>query len=86
MPILGLVPFGWGNIGVYMPCQTYLVDAFPDYAASAVAACRASLSIFGAFFPLIGPALYNSLGFGWGNTVLGLIGVAILPIPIVLYK
>ena len=73
-------------IGIFLPCQTYLVDAFPDYAASAVAASRASLSIMGTFLPLAGPALYQSLGFGWGNTVLGLIAVVMMPIPILLEK
>jgi hypothetical protein len=69
-----------------MPCQTYLVDAFPEYAASAVAAVRTSLSIVGAFLPLAGPPLYRSLGLGLGNTALGLIALVLTPIPMLFYK
>lgn len=86
MPIVGLVPFGWGMIGIFLPCQTYLVDVFPNYAASAVAACRACLSVLGAFLPLAGPPMYQSLGIGVGSTVLGAIALVMTPIPVLLFK
>lgn len=81
-----MVPFGFGMVGIFLPCQTYLVDAFPGYSASAVAASRTSLSIVGAFLPLAGPPLYQSLGYGLGNSVLGLIALVMTPIPALLYK
>lgn len=84
--IVGMVPFGFGMVGIFLPCQTYLVDAFPGYSASAVAASRTSLSIVGAFLPLAGPPLYQSLGYGLGNSVLGLIALVMTPIPALLYK
>ena len=37
---------------------------------------------FAAFVPLAGPSLYKNLGLGWGNSVLGFIGVAFLPVPL----
>lgn len=86
VPIVGLMPFGFGMLGIFLPCQTYLVDAFSNYSASAVAASRTSLSIAGAFLPLAGPPLYRSLGLGLGNTVLGLIALVMIPIPMLLYK
>ena len=43
-------------------------------------------SILGTFLPLAGPPLYTSLGLGWGNSVLGFIAVALVPIPILLYR
>ncbi|KAF2092994.1 putative MFS multidrug transporter [Rhizodiscina lignyota] len=86
VPIIGMIPFGFGMLGVFMPCQTYLVDAFSIYAASAVAAMRTSLSIYGTFLPLAGPSLFRSLGLGWGNTVLGFISLIMAPIPILFYK
>ncbi|KAL2758000.1 hypothetical protein ACRALDRAFT_1040113 [Sodiomyces alcalophilus JCM 7366] len=84
--IVGMVPFGFGMVGIFVPCQTYLVDVFPLYAASAVAASRASMSVLGAFLPLAGPPLYESLGLGIGNTVLGVIALVMTPIPMLLYK
>lgn len=86
VPIVGMVPFGFGMVGIFVPCQTYLVDVFPLYAASAVAASRTSMSILGAFLPLAGPPLYESLGLGVGNTVLGVIALVMTPIPTLLYK
>lgn len=81
-----MVPFGFGMVGIFLPCQTYLVDAFPGYSASAVGASRTSLSIVGAFLPLAGRLLYRALGYGLGNTVLGLIALVMTPTPALLYK
>jgi len=43
-------------------------------------------SVIGTFLPLAGPPLYQNLGLGWGNSVLGFIAVALIPIPILLYR
>jgi hypothetical protein len=44
------------------------------------------MSIGGAFLPLAGPPLYKAVGYGIGNTILGLIALLMIPIPIVFYK
>jgi len=85
-PLVGLVPFGFGMMGIFIPIQTYCIDAFPMFAASAVAALTVSRSLFGAFLPLAGPAMYASLGLGWGNSVLGFIAIALIPAPALIYK
>ncbi|KAF2403326.1 MFS general substrate transporter [Trichodelitschia bisporula] len=85
-PIIGMSLFGAGMLGLFMASQLYLVDAYPLYAASAAATVRTALSIIGAFLPLAGPPLYSALGVGKGNTVLAGISVAMLPIPILLYR
>ena len=64
-----------------MPIQTYLVDAFTIHAASAIAANTVLRSLVGALLPLAGPTMYAKLGLGWGNSLLGFIAVAMLPIP-----
>ncbi|KAH8600006.1 major facilitator superfamily domain-containing protein [Bisporella sp. PMI_857] len=86
VPILGLAPFGFGMIGLFMPVQTYVIDSFPEFAASGLAALTTSRSLFGAFLPLAGPKMYESLGLGWGNSILGFIAVALIPVPALLYK
>jgi hypothetical protein len=43
-------------------------------------------SLLGTFLPLAGPPLYAKLGLGWGNSVLGFIALALIPIPILLYR
>ncbi|KAG7061466.1 fluconazole resistance protein [Colletotrichum scovillei] len=69
-----------------MSISTYLVDAFTTYAASAMAASTVTRSLLGAFLPLAGDRLYQSLGLGWGNSLLGFIAFAMIPIPLVFYK
>ncbi|KAK0760461.1 hypothetical protein N5P37_006655 [Trichoderma harzianum] len=39
-----------------------------------------------AFLPLAGPQMYESLGVGWGNSLLGFIALALIPIPALIYK
>ena len=69
-----------------MPMQTYLIDAFPLYGASALAANAILRSAIGAVLPLAGPAMYARLGQGWGNSLLGFIAIALIPIPIMLIR
>jgi hypothetical protein len=83
-----MIGLGWvdcGMIATILPIQAYLVDAFGEYAASAIAANTVVRSIVGAFLPLAGPSMYAKLGLGWGNSLLGLIALAMLPVPVVFY-
>ncbi|KAF2872339.1 major facilitator superfamily domain-containing protein [Massariosphaeria phaeospora] len=87
VPILGTGLIGIGALFIMMPGQTYLVDVFgSEAAASALAANTLLRSLFGAFLPMAGPAMYESLGLGWGNSLLGFIGLAFIPIPYFFYK
>ena len=70
-----------------MPSQLYFIDAFgAQGAASALAALTVLRFIFGCFLPLAGPDLYKNLGLGWGNSVLGFLALAFMPVPIIFYK
>lgn len=86
VPIIGLIPFGFGMIGIFVPIMTYLVDSFPIYAASALAGLTAVRSLFGAFLPLAGPRMYDNLGLGWGNTLLGFVALILIPAPAFIFK
>ncbi|PTB61347.1 MFS general substrate transporter, partial [Trichoderma citrinoviride] len=79
-PIIGTVVIGVGDLIVYMSLQMYLVDTFTVYAASALAANAVIRSVAGAVLPLAGLPMYNRLGMGWGNSILGFIGVALSPV------
>lgn len=68
-----------------MGCSTYIVDAYPAHAASATAAATVLRSLVGALLPLAGGKMYGTLGIGWGNSLLGFIALALLPVPIVFY-
>ncbi|KAJ4421154.1 hypothetical protein N0V82_003918 [Gnomoniopsis sp. IMI 355080] len=87
VPILGTLVIGLGAFLILMPAQLYLVDAFgPEAAASALAANTVLRSLFGALLPLAGPSMYDTLGLGWGNSLLAYIGLAFVPVPFLFYK
>ena len=86
VPIAGMIPFGLGFVGIYVPGQTYLIDAFPGFSASAVAAATTMRCILGTVLPLAGPPMYAKLGLGIGNTVLGIVAIAMVPIPLVFLR
>lgn len=86
VPVLSLVPFGIGISGIMQTVMTYLVDCYPAYASSAIAANTVLRSLAGAFLPMAGTPMYNALGLGWGNSLLGFISVAMIPIPLLFYK
>lgn len=86
VPIIGTALVGIGMIGSMMASQTYLVDAFTIHAASAIAANTVLRSLVGAFLPLAGPKLYDSLGLGWGNSLLAFIALALSPMAWIFYR
>jgi len=85
-PILAGVPFGAGNTTVFIYASNYLTYSYGIYAASAMAGNSVVRSLIGGTLPLAGPAMYSKLGPHWAGTLLGLVQVAIIPIPVVFYK
>ncbi|EPS27688.1 hypothetical protein PDE_02632 [Penicillium oxalicum 114-2] len=86
VPLLAGVPFGAGNTGVFIYASNYLTHSYGMYAASAMAGNSVIRSVLGGVLPLVGPYMYDSLGANWSGTLLGLLEVAIIPIPIIFYK
>ncbi|KIW92148.1 uncharacterized protein Z519_07132 [Cladophialophora bantiana CBS 173.52] len=86
MPIIGTGWVGLGLMGIFMAVQTYLVDCYPLFAASVTAANTVVRSLTGALLPLAGRPLYSGLGLGWGNSVLGFIALAMVPLPFVFMR
>ncbi|KAI1435376.1 major facilitator superfamily transporter [Xylaria sp. CBS 124048] len=82
VPIIGLIPFGIAIVGIYLPTQAYIIDAYPVYAASGLAAFTVLRSIVAAFLPLAGTSLFDRLGLGWGASVLGFITFGLISIPL----
>lgn len=86
VPNIGTAIFAAGNQLVFQNCQTYLVDAYTRYAASAIAATAVFRSLGGFAFPLFADAMYDALGYGWGNTTLAFVGIAVgVPSPFILW-
>ena len=85
-PLSGTAIIGFSSALIALPIHNYLVDAFGDYAASAIAVSIIMEAMSGAFIPLIGPPLYFRLGYGWGNGLLGLFAAAFIPVAIATFR
>ena len=82
VPEIGTAIISFGMITILMCIQTYLVDAYTRYAASVTAANACLRSVLGGLLPLCGLKMYDSIGLGWGNSLLGFIALAMAPLPI----
>lgn len=80
------IPFGAGNGIVFIYASNYLVHSYGIYAASALAGNAVIRSVLGGTLPLAGQAMYKKLGPNWAGTLLGLLEVAIIPIPFIFYR
>ena len=86
MPNIGAAIFAMGTIMIFQASQTYVVDAYTRFAASAVASVTVLRSLAGFGFPLFAPAMYNALGYGWGNSLLGFVAIGLgIPAPFLLW-
>ncbi|KAH8700399.1 major facilitator superfamily domain-containing protein [Talaromyces proteolyticus] len=86
-PIIGTVFIGLGTLVITSSTQLYMIDMFgPQGAASALAAVTLVRNASGTFLALAANPLYDSLGLGWGNSVLGFIILAFAPLPVVFGK
>jgi MFS family permease len=87
VPDIGIAIFGCGIIIGTQAMQAYVMDSFKKYVASASAASQLLRSIAGFAFPLFAPKMYQSLGYGWGNSLLAFIFIAVgIPAPLILWK
>lgn len=81
VPLIGTAITGFGSILIFIAIQTYLIDAFEKYAASVIGANAVLRGVAGALIPLGGLDLYTSLGWGWGNSLLGFVALVLAPVP-----
>ena len=87
VPIIGTSFIGYGAFFVLMPTQLYLVNLFgSEGAASALGANMLLRYISGTFLPLAGPKMYQTMHYGWGNSLLGFLALSYIPFPILFYK
>ncbi|KAF5027045.1 hypothetical protein F66182_853 [Fusarium sp. NRRL 66182] len=86
VPIIGTGLVGGGIVIMFLSISVYLVDAFVEYAASATAASTVLRALGGALLPMAGRSMYESLGYGWGTSLLGFIAAAAIPLPLIFFK
>ncbi|KAI6760398.1 hypothetical protein HG530_009258 [Fusarium avenaceum] len=87
VPNIGTAIFSAGLILSFQCAQTYIIDSYERYAASATGAAAFVRTMAGFSFPLFAPSMYKKLGIAWGNGLLaGTAMVICLVAPIVLWR
>ncbi|OAR05774.1 hypothetical protein LLEC1_02433 [Akanthomyces lecanii] len=77
--------FVFGSFLMGQGLLAYLLDEF-KHAASANAASRMLSNILALIFSIFALSMYKTLGYGWGNTVLGLVWIDLgFPSPVLLW-
>jgi hypothetical protein len=83
---VGAAVFTCGNFMLSQALLAYQLDEFVEQGASSNAASRVLSNILGFAFPIFAPELYAALGYGWGNSLLGFIFVALgCPVPLIIW-
>ena len=98
MPGIGSAFFAFALVCAFQTIQSYLIDmsissssngsteVLINFSASSVAAAALFRSLFGFSFPLFANKMYESLGYGWANTMCAFIAIALgIPFPILCY-
>jgi len=76
VPAIGAAIFASGTMIVLQCVNGYTVDCFARYAASASSANLILRSFAGFAFPIVRPAMWQKMGYGYASTMLG--GVAVV--------
>lgn len=79
------VIFGFAMILLYVSANSYIIDSYSSYAASAIAAKTLMRSEIGAMVPLFVTPMFHNMGFQWAGFLLAMLSVLIGPIPFVFY-
>ena len=87
VPDIGIAVASVGIIIAFQCVQLYIIDAYPRYAASAMSASAILRALAGFGFPLFATAMYDRLGYGWGNSLLGFVAIFLgVPAPVLLWR
>ncbi|TGJ83750.1 hypothetical protein E0Z10_g5012 [Xylaria hypoxylon] len=84
--LIGIAPFGFGQVLIFLSISQYLLDAYGIYSASALAANAAVRALFGAAFHLFSGPLYERLGIHWGSSIPAFLTLFCLPVPFLFHR
>lgn len=83
--MIGITVYAWSTFTIYLVVFSYLADCYGPYASSALAGQSLLRNMSGMAFPLFTTHMFNVLGYKWANTLFGLLGVLMIPIPFTLF-
>lgn len=81
VPLLSMIPYGAAYQMIFMAMINYISDAYGIFASSALAACAAARSVFGAVIPLAVNSMVDKLGIPWSCSLLAFISCALSLVP-----
>jgi MFS family permease len=84
VPIIFTAMIGFGYLATAISATSYVLDVFGNHTAAAIGGTSVMRNSAAALLPLAGPALTDRLGYGWGYSVLCLIGLIAVPIGLTL--
>lgn len=82
VPVIGCVFIGFGILVIFAASLLYLSESYLPVVASVMASNTFMRSGMAAAFPLFANAMFHNMGLQWAGTLLGCIGVALIPIPV----
>ncbi|KAL6450477.1 FLU1 Major facilitator superfamily multidrug transporter FLU1 [Candida maltosa Xu316] len=86
VPAVGSSFIGASLMLIFLPSMTYIIDSYLFIAASALAANTFIRSTFAAAFPLFSRQMFVNLTTRWAGTLLGGLGLILVPIPFIFSK
>ena len=78
--------FGFSTILIYVSANTYIVDSYSNYAASAIAAKTLMRSLIASAVPLYVNQMLHNMGFQYAGLLIALVACLIMPIPFVFFR
>lgn len=85
VPIIASSLFGAGIYIVILSILNYVVDSYQTYSASALAGVILVRNCVGAGFPLFATQMYQKLDYEWASSLLGFLGILLVPIPFLFF-
>ncbi|KAK3713675.1 Cercosporin MFS transporter ctb4 [Vermiconidia calcicola] len=79
------IPTGFGIHVINMQGMNYIIDCYGIHSNSAIAANTFLRSLFAAGIPLLAASMYSSIGVKWVTALLGLLAVALAPVPFLFF-
>ncbi|KAJ5766026.1 uncharacterized protein N7511_003642 [Penicillium nucicola] len=76
---------GAGVLLIFLQGLNYIIDVYPMYANSAIAANSFFRSWLGAGFPIFALPMFKNLGVPWAMTLLGCLTAALFPVPVAFF-
>ncbi|ODV90240.1 hypothetical protein CANCADRAFT_56800 [Tortispora caseinolytica NRRL Y-17796] len=86
VPVIGFSNIGFAVFCFFQSIMSYLTNAYPTTAASAIAANTFMRCVMASAFPIFTPIMYERLGVHWGSAVPAFAGILLLPTPFLIKK